>query len=200
MINKFTRYSSLLLLVLSFNTHGQAATPIDLTKSQVEWLGKKVTGQHNGTLELKDGQVDIQKDMLKGGRFVFDMTSIKVLDLKEEKWRTKLENHLKNDDFFAADKFPEAIFEISKATRIKNVAPEAPNYRITGDLAIKGITHVVEFDARVDIGPKTSRAQGEIIVDRTRYGISYKSGKFFENIGNQAIYDDFTVSFDVVTR
>lgn len=153
------------LVFLAFPSLIMANTPIDIQKSQIEWLGKKVTGQHDGTLKLESGQVEIQ-----------------------------------DDDFFGVDKYPRAVFEISKAMPLKKVTAEAPNYEISGDLTIKGITHVVQFQARVDIQKQQSRARGDIIVDRTLYGIKYKSGKFFEDIGDRAIYDDFTISFDVMTQ
>ncbi|MCF7827163.1 MAG: YceI family protein [Candidatus Marinimicrobia bacterium] len=178
----------------------KANTPIDVNKSSVEWLAKKVTGQHNGSLMLKEASVDIQKQTLVGGRFVFDMSTIKVLDIEEGKWNTKLLDHLKSDDFFSVDKFPLAVFEISSATALKNPKPGAANYDIKGDLTIKGITHAVSFQARVDIQANQSMASGEIIVDRTLYDIRYRSGKFFEELGDKTIYDDFTISFDVITK
>lgn len=194
------KHASVIFLSLMLSQTAIAGTSIDVDKSQVEWLGKKVTGQHNGSLSLMSGEVDFEKGVLTGGRLVFDMTSIKVLDIKDPKWNTKLEKHLKNDDFFATDRHPKAVFEISEAIPLKNAETEAPNYAIAGDLTIKGITHVVKFQARVDIETKQSRAKGEIIVDRTLYGIKYKSGKFFEDIGDRAIYDDFQITFDVVTQ
>jgi len=178
----------------------KANTPIDVNKSSVEWLAKKVTGQHNGSLQIKEAFVDIQKQTLVGGRFVFDMSSIKVLDLEEGKWNTKLLDHLQSDDFFSVDKYPLAVLEISSATALKNPKPGAVNYDIKGDLTIKGITHTVSFQARVDIQANQSMASGEIIVDRTLYDIRYKSGKFFEGLGDKTIYDDFTISFKVLTK
>jgi len=194
------KHAAPIFLIIMLSHTAIAGTSIDVDNSQIEWLGKKVTGQHNGSLNLKNGEVYIEKGALTGGRFVFDMTSIKVLDIKDPKWNSKLEKHLKNDDFFATDKHPKAVFEFKEATPLKNANAEAPNYAIAGDLTIKGITHVVKFQARVDIDKKQSRAQGEIIVDRTLYGIKYKSGKFFEDIGDRAIYDDFQITFNVVTQ
>jgi len=173
-----------------------AATPIDINKSTVEWLGTKVTGQHNGTLSLKEGSVNSERGAFKGGRFVFDMNSIKVLDIDDEKWNLKLENHLKSEDFFGVEKHPLAVFEIISATPQKG----SNNYEIKGDLAIKGITHVVTFNAQVDIHGSASHAWGKITVDRTLYDIRYKSGKFFENLGDKTIYDDFIITFNVVTQ
>lgn len=187
-----------LLILTSVSTI--ASTRLDVDQSTVLWFGKKVTGAHDGSLQLKEATVEIEDTLLKGGRFVFDMTSIKVLDIKDERWNKKLENHLKNADFFAVNEFPEAVLEISQVRPLEQPESGAINYDITGDLTIKGITHVVNFQAQVDIKESRSRARGEIIVDRTLYGIKYKSGKFFEDIGDRAIYDDFNITFDVVTH
>ncbi len=187
------------ILVVSVST-AYATTPIDIHKSSVEWLGTKVTGQHNGSLELKKGEVTIENSKLKSGRFIFDMTSITVLDIEDKKWNKKLEKHLKNEDFFGVKNYPAAVFEFSEASPIKNAIKNGPNYHLKGDLTIKGITHALDFDAIVNLKKSRAHAQGKIIVDRTKYNIRYKSGKFFEGLGDKAIHDEFTISFDVVTR
>lgn len=35
-------------------------------------------------------------------------------------------------------------------------------------------------------------------VDRTKYDIKFKSGSFFENLGDKAIYDDFRIGVNLV--
>ena len=179
---------------------GYAAASIDIDKSKIEWLATKVTGQHNGTLTLKSGQVDIHGRDVKAARFVFDMNSIKVLDIEEEKWNSKLVNHLKSDDFFSVDKYPTATFELTSAKELKGTKAGEPNFTFSGELTIKGITHAVTFDALIDLTSAVARAQGRIIVDRTKYDIRYRSGSFFENLGDKTIHDEFTISFDVVTK
>jgi len=184
------------MLLVGIVQPARVATPIDINKSTIEWFGTKVAGQHNGALSLKDGSVNIERGTFTGGRFVFDMSSIKVLDIKDEKWNLKLENHLKSEDFFGVEKHPLAVFEIISATPQKG----SDSYEIKGDLIIKGITHVVTFIAQVDINDSGSHARGKITVDRTLYDIRYKSGKFFENLGDKTIHDEFIITFDVVTQ
>ena len=189
-----------LLLISIFSLPGLASTPIDTQKSKVFWLGTKVTGQHDGSIGMKKGEVTIEDNKIVGGRFIFDMTTIQVLDIKEAKWNKKLEQHLKNDDFFGVQYYPVSVFEFSDATPIKKAQKGEPNYRFKGDLTIKGITHALEFDALVDLKKSKAHASGEIIVDRAKYDIRYKSGTFFEGLGDKAIHDEFTISFDVMTR
>jgi len=177
-----------------------AGTPIDVDRSKVEWLGEKVMGQHNGNLQLKKGEVEIENRTLVAGRLVFDMKSINVLDIKDPKKKGNLEKHLKDDAFFGVAQYPFAIFEITSAVSIQKAGPGEENYEIQGELTIKGITHAVSFKTLVDIKSKRSSASGKIIVDRTLYGIRYGSGKFFDGLGDKAIYDDFVISFDVLTK
>jgi len=199
-MNMKTYLSTIAISTLFFVQTSLASTPIDLNKSQVEWLGKKITGQHNGNLQLEKGVVEIDNGTLTGGRFVFDMKSIKVLDIEDSKWNKKLEKHLKNDDFFGVKQYPFAVFEITSVVPLKKAGPDDENYELKGELTIKGITHTVGFMSRVDVKSKHSSASGTIIVDRTLYGIRYKSGKFFDGLGDKAIYDDFAISFEVVTK
>lgn len=154
---------------------------IDASKSTIEWVGKKVTGQHNGTVNFKDGAVVLKGNKLVGGSFTVDMTSLTATDLSGE-YQGKLNGHLKADDFFGTDKFPTATLVIKKIG-----AKSANVYTATADLTIKGITQPVTFDMTVNGNTATTAFN----VDRTKYGIKYNSKSFFESIGDKAIYDEF---------
>ena len=154
---------------------------INTTSSNIEWVGKKVTGQHNGTVNFKDGALIFKGKKLKGGIFTVDMTSLTATDLSGE-YQGKLNGHLKADDFFGTDKYPTAKLIFKKiGTKTANV------YTVTADLTIKGITKPVTFDITVNGNTATTAFN----VDRTKYDIKYGSKSFFESIGDKAIYDDF---------
>ena len=72
---------------------------INTEKSVVTWKGYKVTGEHTGTIAIKNGELNFDDGQLTGGSFEIDMTSIKCTDLEGE-WAGKLEGHLKSPDFF----------------------------------------------------------------------------------------------------
>ena len=73
---------TLLLLLSFFISTGQTTKTIDLKKSKVEWLGKKVTGEHFGTIKLKSGNITISKEnVITSGEFVVDMSTINCTDL-----------------------------------------------------------------------------------------------------------------------
>lgn len=57
---------------------------VDQAASSVEWVGKKVTGQHNGAVDIKSGSLVVDGGVLVGGNFVIDLTTIDVQDLQGE--------------------------------------------------------------------------------------------------------------------
>lgn len=154
---------------------------IDVKASTIEWVGKKVTGQHNGVVNFKDGAVVFKGKKLVGGSFTVDVASLNATDLSGE-YQQKLNGHLKADDFFGTDKYPTATLVIKKIG-----AKSANVYTATADLTIKGITKPVTFDITVNGNTATTTFN----VDRTKYGIKYNSKSFFESIGDKAIYDEF---------
>lgn len=157
---------------------------IDVKASTIKWVGKKVTGEHSGTVNFKSGAVVLKGKKLVGGTFVVDMTSLTATDLTGE-YQGKLNGHLKADDFFGTDKFPTATLVFKKiAAKTANV------YAVTADLTIKGITKPVSFDLTVNANSATTAFK----VDRTKYDIKYNSGNFFENLGDKTINDEFELA------
>ncbi|MBD0725955.1 lipid-binding protein [Flavobacterium sp. L1I52] len=157
---------------------------IDVKASTINWVGKKVTGQHSGTVNFKDGAVVLKGTKLVGGTFTVDMTSLTATDLTGE-YQGKLNGHLKADDFFGTDKFPTSTLVIKKiGSKAKNV------YAVTADLTIKGITKPVNFDLAVNGNTATTTFK----VDRTKYDIKYNSASIFSAIGDKAIDDEFELA------
>lgn len=157
---------------------------IDASKSAINWVGKKVTGEHSGTVNFQDGTLIFKGKKVTGGNFTVDMTSLTATDLSGE-WKTKLDGHLKSEDFFGTEKFKTATLKFTKIADKGNGL-----YTVTADLTIKGITHPVTFDLTVTGNTATTSFK----VDRTKYGIKYNSKSFFDSIGDKAIYDDFELS------
>jgi polyisoprenoid-binding protein YceI len=166
---------------------------LDPAKSTIKWVGKKVTGQHDGTIQLKSGKAVLEDGQLKGGEFVVDMKSLAVSDLTDAGANAKLTGHLKSDDFFGVDKHPTATFVIKKVTPITMSGASMNNHEVTGDLMIKGKTASLTFPAAVSIGPKSAQANATITVDRTLYDVRFGSTKFFDKLGDKAIHDNFTL-------
>lgn len=163
---------------------------IDLEASTISWVGKKVTGKHEGMIKLKSASVKMDQGNFIGGSFVIDMTSITCTDLAPDQGGDKLVGHLSSDEFFGIENHPTAELNITKVT------PRGSNYEVTADLTIKGQTHPVDF--MVNITGNTANA--DIKVDRTLYGIKYGSGSFFDGLGDNMIYDIFDLSVKLVMK
>ncbi|MCB9202006.1 MAG: YceI family protein [Flavobacteriales bacterium] len=162
---------------------------IDVKKSSIEWTGKKVTGQHNGDIQFKSGLLKFSKGgILIGGYFEVDMNTINTLDLQGEH-KQKLDGHLKADDFFGVDKFPVAKISFRKIKLLEN-----GNYEITANLKIKNTTKPVKFI--LDMSEKDT-ATTSFKIDRTKYGIKYGSGSFFDDLGDKTIDDEFEVKVNL---
>lgn len=173
---------------------------VETAASDVAWNAKKVTGEHYGKISLQSGQLQVDKNRVTGGTFVIDMSSLTVEDIKDAGSNGKLVGHLKNDDFFSVDKHPTATFVLTDATPIAKAAAGQPNYTVKGNLTIKGITNPVTFPATITVKDGQATAQADVTVDRTKYDIRYRSSNFFENLGDRAIYDEFTVRFNIKAR
>jgi len=165
---------------------------VDLDNSELTWEGRKVTGAHHGTINIKDGSLEVVNGELRGGEFIVDMRSITNLDLEDETWNKKLVDHLKSDDFFSVEKFPVARFELTDIKSYKDSDSDA-NHLIVGDLTIKDITNSIEFPAVVNVEDGVISASAKIQVDRSKYDMRFRSGSFFENLGDKLIYDNFTI-------
>ncbi|RTY82418.1 YceI family protein [Flavobacterium sp. LS1P28] len=184
-MKKFKSIALALVVVLSAVSVTAQTKKVDVAKSTINWTGKKVTGQHEGTINLKDGALVFKGKKLVGGTFNVDMTSLLATDLKAGQGKEKLEGHLKSEDFFGTEKFSTATLVFKK------LVTKAPNvYTVTGDLTIKGITKPVTFD----LTTTANTASSTVIIDRTKYDIKYGSGSFFDNLGDKAISDEFTLA------
>jgi len=158
---------------------------IDSEKSSIEWLGKKPTGSHNGDIELKQGSIKVDENgIISGGEFIFNMQTINCTDLEGQP-KTNIEGHLKNEDFFNVEKFPEAYFTIEKSD----------DKKMSGVLTIKNKSNPITFNY-TRTGPLEFTA--EIKVDRTLYDIKYGSKSFFSDLGDKFIEDIITITLNPI--
>jgi polyisoprenoid-binding protein YceI len=195
---KKTILASFVLLItvflVSFKEDKNAGVyKVDHAKSGVTWVGKKVIGGHNGTIQIKDGSVNFNGNTITSGSFAIDMSTIKDLDLDGEN-KGKLEHHLMSPDFFDVAKYPTTTFKIKKV-----VKGSGDNGTVTGDLTIKNITREISFpitmavkDGRLDVNAKNFK------VDRTKFGVQFASKTLKSTVSDKAIDDDFMIGFSLV--
>jgi polyisoprenoid-binding protein YceI len=180
---------AIFVLALSLTTSVFAGIQkVDTAKSSVKWLAKKVTGEHTGTISVKEGSLNVEKGKVTGGKVVIDMNSIVDTDLTDPAWNAKLIGHLKTDDFFGVATYPTAELVITKVE----------GNTFSGNLTIKGVTNPASFTATPVTSGKTTTYTGTLVVDRSKFNIKYGSKSFFENLGDKVIYDEFNLDFSLV--
>ncbi len=178
-------------LIVAAPEAGDERLEVNVSTSNVKWIGAKIGGSHNGSITLTKGVLDMEKGLLKGGSFVIDMRTISCEDL-QGKYKGKLEDHLKSDDFFSVETFPSASFIITKSV------PQGPGaYDVEGDLTIKGITKSIKFPALVEETDGGYIATADITVDRSEYDVKHRSSSFFDGLGDRVIYDEFTLAVNL---
>lgn len=188
-------------LTLSFVNDSSRYT-LDKSKSMVKWTGYYLFsfGEHYGSIDLSNGELLVTHEQITGGFFEIDMTSIRDLDMPENDGGKDLSDHLKGDDFFATGKFPQGRFDITKSDKIKEARAGEPNFDITGNLTIKGVTQPLKFPAIVTVNNNIVEAKAKFKFDRTKWGIQYNSGKIFSDIGDGAISDAIALDITLVTK
>jgi len=163
---------------------------IDTATTTVDWKGAHKGGlaPRWGKISVTSGTVSVANDSVSGGEFVLNMASLTVdpASVTEEgKKATDLEGHLKNEDFFDVAKSPTAKFVITKVEPYTAAAGQSlvadPNYLISGNLTLKDKTLNVTFPAKVEVSATDVKATAKFVIDRTAWGINYKTEGSPEN-------------------
>ena len=195
-----------ILIFFIFFSTSEAKFLYNEDNSMIEWIGKKLTGQHNGNINPSQVNLDIfsrtDNTLSVSGTITIDMNTISNIDIESEQSRGYLIEHLKSDDFFDVENYPYAYLEIIDCIRLDETKiSDKHNYIITGKLMIKGISHQIEIPTFIDAIKFGDlyyvTADGSISIDRTLYNIKYKSKNYFPDIGDKLIYDDFTINFQI---
>jgi len=181
------------------NNSGKSYT-VNVAESKVNWLGKKVTGQHNGSIKIASGEIFVDNNVITGGKVEIDMKSITNEDQKDEESNKKLVGHLSSPDFFDVAKFPTSKIEITKVETLNDNTKPNANFNVTGNLTIKDVTKSITFPAEIKIENGVLTVKADFDIDRTDWNIRYGSGKFFENLGDKVINDKFNLNLTIVAK
>tara|TARA_B110000263_G_C15191289_1_gene456156 strand:- start:224 stop:859 length:636 start_codon:yes stop_codon:yes gene_type:complete len=167
---------------------------VDKLGSNIQWIGRKVTGEHSGHIEVAGGFIVHADGKLTSGEILMNMQSITVDDIEDLKWNQKLVDHLKNDDFFNSEKYPTAKFVFTK------FKGKGADTHVSGNITIRDKTVPTNLVINVVVDADSSYSTGTINIDRSLFGVKYGSGTFFEGLGDKMIMDEFTLNFKVIAR
>lgn len=167
-----------------------ASYTINPDQSIIVWTGREVTtSKHFGNIYFASGQFEVKSGLISSGEFVVDMTTIDNQDLPEER-RGRLEAHLKSDDFFSVESHPTALLSILSSESLAD-----GKWLVSGELTIKTFTHPVEFE----LLNSNDGWKANLVFDRSKYEVKFRSGTFFENLGDKLIYDDIELAINLKT-
>ncbi|MEM1328266.1 MAG: YceI family protein [Bacteroidota bacterium] len=169
---------------------------VNTETSMISWQGYKtfdIGDEHTGKLMLSDGTLSVEDGNIVAGSFKIDMNTLENEDLAGTEGAAKLVGHLKSDDFFAVEKYPDATFEITTVEAVSSDANATHN--ITGNLTMRGQTKQITFPANVSIvGDELTATASEFTIDRTQWGVEYG------NEGIEGLAKDKIISNDLTLK
>ena len=179
---------------LSLNSGDENYVAIDTKQSTVTWKGSNLIGSnsHTGYVHISKGELLIENGQLMGGIAEVDMNTIEDENHGRD---NDLVNHLKDTDFFDVKKFPVSTIVLTSATSINS-----ENKKIAGNLTIKGITNPVTFPAKIEVRDGIVKMNGKLAIDRTKWNVRYKSGKFYDLLADQTISDSIQFNIKIVAK
>ena len=202
------------------SAEGASAMMVNTNNSKVTWIGSKPAGKHNGTIPITEGEIKVEGEEIVAANFKMDITNLMVLDLPaESEYNGKLKGHLMSADFFDAESYPTATFEVTgvdkfDATKVTSdldepeteytpakmgeIMVENPTHIISGNLTMRGTTKNISFPAAVTMENGMIKAKANFNIDRTEWGLTFKErASLAEKLKDDFIYNTVNVGFEL---
>jgi polyisoprenoid-binding protein YceI len=176
---------------------------VDTNESEVRFTGHGVGKNHPGDFKLQSGTVAVENNQITGGNFVIDINS---MDMEQEGdvFDNKLRPHLLSGDFFDAEKFGTAKFEITKVEPYNKgdndkdtSIVDGANFNVSGNLTIKGETRNVTFPAKIELDENKLTGNANFEIDRTQWKMNYGNDK---TLGDKFISEKVNVKLDLEAK
>jgi len=160
------------LALLSTTLFAQTNWNFDNSHSQIGFnVTHMLISETDGHFKDYSGTVVSSNDDFQDAKISFEAKTTSIFTDNE-----KRDNHLRSDDFFDAEKFPNLSFKSKSFTKVSG-----KNYKLVGDLTIKGITKEVALDVKFNGIVKdpwgNTRSGFKITgaVDRFDYGLTWNA-------------------------
>lgn len=174
---------------------------VDTTASRVRFTGYGVGKNHPGKFKVSSGTVAVANDKVTGGSFTIN---IKSMDLEQKGgvFDSKLRPHLMSGDFFDAEKFGTAKFDITgvqpySATGSDTSVVSGANFTVSGNLTLKDVTKNISFPAKIDLDGNTLKAKSNFVIDRTQWQMRYGNDK---TLGDKFIDEKVNIELDLEAK
>jgi len=171
---------------------------VDTATSRIRFTGHGIGKSHPGIFKLNYGNVSVANQKITGGTFEINIKSLDV-EQKDDMFQSKLKPHLLSGDFFDADKFGTAKFEITKVEPYKPDSKDTSlvkgaNFNISGNLTLKNVTKNVTFPANVELADNTLKAKADFDIDRRQWQMNYGNDK---TLGDKFISETVNIELDL---
>jgi polyisoprenoid-binding protein YceI len=166
---------------------------IDIDNSIVKWLGRTPVKSHDGVINILEGSFSVNEKSFLKGLVIIDMNTINCTDLSGG-GKKNLEGHLKNDDFFSVNTYPQA-----KISMVSNLIPVDGLIEFQAALEIKGKTNPIIFQSKIEEENGTYKAKGSFSFNRALYDVKYRSKSFFNDLGDKFINDEIEIEIEIST-
>lgn len=156
--------------------------PLVSEGSSVGFIGAKVTGDHKGSFATFSGSATLAGDKLTAMEVIVEISSMSTDD-------EQLTGHLLTEDFFEAEKHPQAKFSSLSIT--EKAGEGGATHEIVGNLELKGEAKKITFPATIEVKDGAVHGKAAFSIDRQQWGISY-AGK-----PDDLIKDDVALELDL---
>jgi polyisoprenoid-binding protein YceI len=175
---------------------------VETEGDEINWEGYKTYSDdvHTGTLQVQEGEFQIEGGSIVSGKFVIDMNSIVNGDIESEEYRTKLEGHLKSPDFFSTEEFPTATFALTSVEANEN-AEDGSTHTFKGNLMMRDQEKNITFPVKVTMdGDNVMISTPEFVIDRTQWGVEFHSSGVTGLAKDQLIDDNIKLKINLSAK
>lgn len=171
----------ILLLCLCLQSQAQEKFNVRPDSSTLEWTGHAAFNGYapTGTLQILEASATVTNSTITQLSAVVDMRS-----LSHE--NDRLQNHLRDKDFFYIKKFPVATFILDEPASISE-----GKATLTGTMTLRGVSQKEQIQVTIQQTVDTITLEFDHSMDRTAYGIEYNSPSVFKKLKENAIADQF---------
>ncbi|MFP3943899.1 MAG: YceI family protein [Alphaproteobacteria bacterium] len=146
---------------------------------EVSHMGFSTT--HGGFREFS-GSVDLDEDNPENTKVDVTIDAASI-----DTWHEKRDEHLRNEDFFHVEKFPELTF---KSTKVERTGEDTA--KMTGDLTILGVTKPVTLDVTLN---KKAPRRDQMVAGFSATG-TLKRSEFGLDYGVPAVSDEVKITIE----
>lgn len=165
-------------------TPGAQVGKVIKEQSKIEFVGAKVTRDHQGRFNKFDGWIEYAGG--KPSRIAFEIDTTDIWTDTDQ-----LTQHLKSPDFFDVAKYPKATFVSTSLTDAPAGSPNGATHILEGNLNLHGVEKEVTIPVVAQQSADGVRTASQFTINRHDWGISYKG------MADDLIKDEVLIKLDL---